>query len=52
MLQKANEIGVPVFALKDNEVPGGAAFANTTAKRNEIKEMFSSITDSIMENVV
>lgn len=52
MLQKANELGVPVFDLKDNEIPGGASFANTTAKRDEIKEMFSSIADSILENVV
>ena len=51
MLQKANEIGVPVFALQDNEIPGGASFANTTAKRNEIREMFSHIADSILENV-
>lgn len=51
MLQKANEIGVPVFALKDNEIPGGASFANTTAKRDEISRMFSSIADSIMRNV-
>ncbi len=52
MLQKANELGVPVFALKDNEIPGGASFANTTAKRDEIKNMFSLIADAILENVV
>lgn len=52
MLQKANELGIPVFALKDNEIPGGASFANTTAKRNEIKNMFSSIADSILEYVI
>ena len=52
MLQKANDLGIPVFDLKDNEIPGGASFANTTAKRDEIKEMFSSIADSIVENVV
>ena len=51
MLQKANELGVPVFALRDNEIPGGASFANTTAKRDEIREMFSNIADSILENV-
>lgn len=49
MLQKANEIGVPVFALKDNELPGGASFENTTAKRNEIKGKFSAIADVILE---
>ncbi len=52
MLQKANELGVPVFDLKDNEIPGGASFANTTAKRDEVKAMFSSIADIILENVV
>ena len=52
MLQKANELGIPVYALKDNELPGGASFANTTAKRNEIKELFSGIADCILENVV
>ena len=52
MLQKANELGVPVFALKDNELPGGASFANTTAKRDEIRNTFSQIADSILEIVV
>lgn len=52
MLQKANELGVPVFALKDNEIPGGASFANTTAKRDEINGMFSLIADTILEFVV
>ena len=52
MLQKANELGIPVFDLKDNEIPGGASFANTTAKRNEIKQMFSSIADTILECVI
>lgn len=52
MLQNANDLGVPVFALKDNEIPGGASFANTTAKRDEIKKIFSSIADSILEYVV
>ena len=52
MLQKANEIGVPVFDMTDNQLPGGASFANTTAKRNEIREMFSAIADSILEIVV
>ena len=52
MLQKANDIGVPVFDLPDNQLPGGASFANTTAKRDEIREMFSRIATSIMETVV
>lgn len=52
MLQKSNELGVPVFELKDNQIPGGASFDNTTAKRDEIKDMFSQIADTIMENVV
>ena len=51
MLQKANELGVPVFALNDNEIPGGASFANTTAKRDEIRDTFSQIADSILEIV-
>ena len=52
MLQKSNEIGVPVFALKDNEIPGGASFENTTAKRDEIKGIFSKIADIIIGTVI
>lgn len=48
MLQKANELGVPVFALNDNEIPGGASFANTTAKRDEIKDIFSNLADVLL----
>ena len=48
MLQKANELGVPVFSLNDNEIPGGASFANTTAKRDEIKAIFSNLADVLM----
>lgn len=51
MLQKANDSGVPVFELKDSELPGGASFANTTAKRDEIKQLFSSIADTILETI-
>ena len=49
MLQKANELGIPVFALQDNELPGGASFANTTAKRDEVKDIFSNIADILLE---
>ena len=49
MLQKSNELGIPVYALRDNEIPGGASFANTTAKRDEIREMFSEIANTILE---
>lgn len=49
MLQKSNELGIPVYALRDNEIPGGASFANTTAKRDEIKKMFSEIANTILE---
>ena len=52
MLQKANDLGVPVYELKDSEIPGGASFENTTAKRDEIKDIFSSIADIILEIVV
>ena len=51
MLQKANELGVPVFELSDKELPGGASFDNTTAKRNEMKEKFSDISDIILETL-
>lgn len=51
MLQKANELGVPVFELKDHELPGGASFENTTAKRDEMKRKFSAITDIILETL-
>lgn len=49
MLQIANELGVPVFDLSDNKLPGGASFENTTAKRDEIKGIFSMIADAILE---
>ena len=49
MLQKANELRVPVFFLKDNEVPGGATFTNTTAKRDEIKDIFSRLANDLLE---
>lgn len=49
MLQKSNELGIPVFALKDDEIPGGASLANTTAKRDEIKEIFSKLADILLE---
>lgn len=45
MLQKANELRVPVFYLKDNELRGGATFENTTAKRDEINKIFSELAD-------
>ena len=51
MLQKANEVGVPVFELSDRELPGGASFENTTAKRDEIKQKFSDISDIILETL-
>lgn len=49
MLQRANELGIPVFDLNDSQLPGGASFENTTAKRDEIKNIFSVIADSILE---
>jgi len=49
MLQRANELGIPVFDLSDSQIPGGASFDNTTAKRDEIKRIFSMIADSILE---
>lgn len=45
MLQKANELRIPVFYLEDNEIPGGASFENTTAKRDEIKNAFLQLAD-------
>lgn len=50
MLQKSNLLGIPVYCLPDNELPGGATFANTTAKRDEIKEMFLDISKKIMRS--
>ena len=49
MLQKANELRVPVFCLEDNEIPGGASFENTTAKRDEIRNTFSQLADILQE---
>ena len=50
MLQRANELLIPVFALSDSELPGGASFANTTAKRDEIRQMFSNLADILLES--
>ena len=50
MLQKANELRIPVFCLEDNEIPGGASFENTTAKRDEIKATFSRLADILEES--
>lgn len=50
MLQKSNELRIPVFCLKDNEIPGGASFENTTAKRDEIKNAFSRLADILEES--
>lgn len=50
MLQKANELRIPVFCLEDNELPGGASFDNTTAKRDEIKTAFSRLADILEES--
>ena len=50
MLQKSNSLGIPVYSLPDNELPGGATFENTTAKRDEIKQMFFNISNIIMES--
>lgn len=50
MLQKSNSLGIPVYCLPDNELPGGATFENTTAKRDEIKQMFIDISEKIMRS--
>lgn len=52
MLQKSNELRVPVFCLKDDELPGGASFQNTTAKRDEIKSTFSQLANVLQESFV
>lgn len=49
MLQKANELLIPVFCLADNEIPGGATFENTTAKRDEIKNTFYQLAVILQE---
>lgn len=51
MLQKANELGIPVFELSDKELPGGASFEKTTAKRDEMKKKFSDIADIVLETL-
>lgn len=50
MLQKSNSLGIPVYSLPDKELPGGATFENTTAKRDEIKQMFMDISEKIMRS--
>lgn len=50
MLQKSNSLGIPVYMLDDKELPGGASFENTTAKRNEIYDIFSKLAKRIMES--
>ena len=52
MLQEATKRGVPVYELEDKDLPGGASFENTTAKREEIRGLFNSIADTILEYVV
>lgn len=52
MLQNANTLGIPVFSLKDNEIPGGASFENTTAKRDEIYRLFSAVAEVIIEKII
>lgn len=50
MLQKSNSLGIPVYLLDDKDLPGGASFENTTAKRDEIYEIFSKLANTIMES--
>ena len=50
MLQRANELLIPVFSLSDSELPGGASFDNTTKKRDEIKQMFSQLANTLLES--
>ena len=50
MLQKANELLIPVFSLEDQDLPGGASFENTTAKRDEVRQMFSRLADTLLES--
>jgi cellulose biosynthesis protein BcsQ len=51
LLQKANEFGVPVFKLENDQLPTGAAFENTITKRDEIKGIFSDIADIVLETL-
>ncbi|MDR0889794.1 MAG: ParA family protein [Oscillospiraceae bacterium] len=51
LLQNANKKMVPVYALKDKDIPGGATLKNTTEKRDEIFKIFSDVADIILENV-
>jgi cellulose biosynthesis protein BcsQ len=51
LLQKANERGVPVFKLEDQYLTGGAALKNEILKRDEIQEIFSNVSDVILELV-
>lgn len=50
MLQKSNDLGIPVYCLSDNEIPGGATFENTTTKRDEIRDIFANLANIIMES--
>lgn len=50
MLQKSNSLGIPVYMLSDEQLPGGASFENTTAKRDEIYGIFQNISQIIMES--
>lgn len=51
MLQKANELNIPVFELEDKQIPGGASFENTTAKRDEMRQLFANIADIVLETL-
>lgn len=55
LLPKANDIGVPVFDIKDNEIrETGPVLEGMITKRNNFNNQFSSLANnivSIMENV-
>ncbi len=50
MLQKSNNLRIPVYLLEDKDLPGGASFENTTAKRNEIYDIFLKLANRIVES--
>ena len=51
LLQKANKNGIPVYALNNNQLGSGATLNNIINKRDEIKGIFSTLCDRILDLV-
>jgi hypothetical protein len=49
LLPKANDVGVPVFAIEDNEIgESGSVLDGMIAKRDTFYELFDNISNKII----